>query len=66
MNKQPFIINIDETTLPNLAEDEAENFGIVFDKTNEWLKENDIISLLLSINKKMDSILLYLNKNGRE
>lgn len=66
MNKQPFIINVTETDLPNLAEDKSGNFGFTFDKTDEWSKDKDIISLLSDINEKLNNILLYLNKNGRE
>ena len=66
MNKQPFIINVTETDLPNLAEDKSGNFGFTFDKINEWSKDKGIISLLSSMDEKLANILLYLNKNGRE
>ena len=66
MNKEPFIINMDESSLPNLAKDGGENYGFVFDKTNEWDKKDKIVPLLVSINEKLDKILLMITENGRE
>ena len=64
MNSQPFIIQMDESTLPNLAEDAKDSFGYEFDKTNIWHNSNTQ-TLLDSINKKLDIIIEYLTKSGR-
>ncbi len=67
MNKQPFIINMDEKDLPNLTEDKTDSYGFVFNKTNEWgNNQNDISSLLAGISEKLDCIINLLNVNGRE
>ena len=66
MNNEPFIIYDDESNLPNLAKDSGENYGFTFDKTNLWNETDKVIPLLVSINEKLDKILLQLIKNGRE
>lgn len=66
MNKEPFIINMDENSLPNLANDTGEIYGFSYDKTSEWNNHTELTPLLVSINNKLDTILEYIMKNGRE
>ena len=66
MKMEPFIINADESSLPNLAKDTGEIYGFSYDKTSEWNNHTEVITLLVSISEKLDNILEYIMKNGRE
>ena len=67
MNSQPFIINLTETELPNLSQDNRDSFGLEFSHTSLWQDDSgDIIKLLNSINEKLELITEILIKNGRE
>ncbi len=66
MNKEPFIITVNENDMPNLAKDGADSFGFTFDKTSEWNhKQQEIVPLLVSVNEKLDIIIKLLAENGR-
>lgn len=66
MNKQPFIINIQDGDLPNLAADESDTFGIEFSHTDIWRDDSlETIKLLNSINEKLDTIIRIIQQNGR-
>ena len=67
MKKEPFIINVTDKQLPNLSTDNNDSFGYEFSHTDVWQDTNeDIIKVLDSINKKMDMIIRYIAKNGRD
>lgn len=67
MKKEPFVINITDAQLPNLADDNRTDFGFEFSHTDVWQDTNEeILKVLNSINEKMDSIIRYIAKNGRD
>lgn len=66
MNNQPFIISMDENQLPNMATDSDENYTFTFDKVNQWNEWDGIIRQLISINEKLEKIILHITENGRE
>ncbi len=67
MKKEPFIINITDAQLPNLSTDSNDSFGFEFSHTDVWQDDNgDIIRLLNAINEKLDMIIRYTAKNGRD
>ena len=67
LKKEPFIINVTDKQLPNLSTDNNDSFGYEFSHTDVWQDTNeDIIKVLDSINKKMDMIIRYIAKNGRD
>lgn len=67
MNKQPFIINIQDGELPNLAAEGSDGFGVQFSHTDLWQDDNlETIKLLNSINEKLDTIIRIIQQNGRE
>ena len=67
MIKQPFVIDIQDGELPNLARDSQDSFGIEFSKTDIWQDDSlETVKLLNSINEKMDMIIRILQQNGRE
>ena len=66
MNKKPFIIDIHDGDLPNLAADTGNTFGIEFSHTDIWQDDSiETIKLLNSINEKMDTIIRIIQQNGR-
>lgn len=67
MKKEPFIIDITDNQLPNLAKNSTDEFGFEFSNTNIWRDDSgDIIRILNSINEKLDIIIRHIEKNGRE
>lgn len=67
MNRQPFIINLQDGDMPNLAADSDGDFGFEYTKTGVWQDDSlENIKLLNSINEKLDIIVGLLQKNGRE
>ncbi len=67
MNKQPFIINLQDGEMPNLAADGDSSFGFEYTKTGIWQDDSlENIKLLNSINEKLDLIVRILQQNGRE
>ena len=67
MKKEPFVINIADRSLPNLAQDSPDSFGLQFNQTNLWQDDNlDMLKLLNSVNEKMDMIIRILQKTTKE
>ena len=68
MKKEPFIINLTEENLPNIAteEDNDEEFNFRFDKSNVWNQDEFEKNKILSdINDKLDKIIQLLKQNGK-
>ena len=67
MKKEPFVIDISATQLPNLADNSQKDFGYEFSHTDVWQNENgEIIKILGYINEKLDIIIRHIAKNGRD
>ena len=67
MIKQPFIIDIQDGELPNLARDSTDAFGFEYSQTDVWQDDSfETVKLLNAINEKMDIIIRLLQQNGRE
>ena len=67
MKKEPFVIDISATQLPNLADNSQKEFGYEFSHTDVWQNENgEIIKILDSINDKLDTIIRHIAKSGRD
>ena len=67
MKKEPFIINLTEENLPNIAtEEEDEEFNFQYDKSNVWNQEEfEKNTLLGDISDKLDKIIQLLKQNGK-
>ena len=67
MKKEPFIINLTEENLPNIAtEEENEEFNFQYDKSNVWNQEEfEKNTLLGDISDKLDKIIQLLKQNGK-
>lgn len=63
MQKEPFIINIDNENLPNLVGD-GESFE--YSKTNIWQEDMPAtLNLMAEIIEKLDMIIQLLKENGK-
>ena len=67
MHKKPFIISLGNEDLPNLSRNEEDRFGFEYRQTNMWHQESDdILKLLDVINEKLDIIIGFISKSGKD
>ncbi len=65
MKKEPFVINLSDKDLPNMATGNGDT-GFEYSQTNIWQEDNlDILKLLNIINEKMDIIIRLLKEKGK-
>ena len=65
MKKDPFVINLSDKDLPNMATSN-DGSGFEYSQTNIWQEDNlDILKLLNIINEKMDIIIRLLKEKGK-
>ncbi len=63
MQKEPFIISLSNDSLPNLASDGEDNYGVEFSKTKLWRSEkDDLLPELKDIGRKLDVIIKLLKQ----
>ncbi len=63
MQKEPFIISLSNDSLPNLATDGEDSFGVEFSKTKLWQGDKeDLLPDLKDISRKLDVIIKLLKQ----
>lgn len=67
MQKEPFIITLENDELPNLAAEAGEDMGFEFSKTKLWQEDNfEILKLLGTVIEKLDLIIRLMQKTGKD
>ncbi len=66
MQKEPFIIMLDNEDLPNLSQSEDGEFSFEYRQTNLWQDDSShMLKLLADINEKLDIVIRIMKQSGK-